>query len=147
MRVETKHALVRPLQRYLVNPPVRLLLRLGAAPGYALLETRGRVTGQIRTTPVGEGREGRVFWIVAEHGTHADYVRNIRACPDVRVRLRAGRRFVWVPGTAELLPGDDPYARQRALVRRHPLRALNAAVVRAMGTELLTVRIDLHPPS
>jgi len=34
-------------------------------------------------------------------------------------------------------------ARQRALSRWHPLRALNAAVVRVMATDLLTVRVDL----
>ena len=39
---------------------------------------------------------------------------------------------------------DDPYARQRSLSRWHPLRALNAAVVRVMGTDLLTVRVDLE---
>jgi hypothetical protein len=43
------------------------------------------------------------------------------------------------------LDDDDPYARQRFLSRRHPLRALNAAVVRLMGSDLLTIRIDLEP--
>jgi hypothetical protein len=35
------------------------------------------------------------------------------------------------------MPDDDPRARQRSM------RKLNAAVVRAIGTDLLTVRIDL----
>lgn len=53
-------------------------------------------------------------------------------------------------GTAHILPDDDPYARQRRLSRRHPLRAMNMAVVRIMGTSLLTIRIDLDaagPPN
>jgi hypothetical protein len=62
----------------------------------------------------------------------------------VRLKLRRGWRFAWVNGTAHLLPDDDPYARQRRLSRWHPLRALNLAVVRIMGTNLLTIRIDLH---
>ena len=143
--VRLKRAVVAPVQRYLINPPVRLLLRAGLMPlGYALLETRGRVTGLPRTTPVGNGLQGGTFWVIAEHGLQAGYVRNIQRCPHVRVRLRRGWRFVWMTGTAHLLPADDPYARQRRLSRWHPLRALNLAVVRIMGTDLLTIRIDLH---
>ena len=142
--VRLKRAVVAPVQRYLINPPVRLLLRAGLMPlGYALLETRGRVTGLPRTTPVGNGLQGGTFWVIAEHGLQAGYVRNIQRCPHVRVRLRRGWRFVWMTGTAHLLPADDPYARQRRLSRWHPLRALNLAVVRIMGTHLLTIRIDL----
>lgn len=60
--VRLKRAVVAPVQRYLLNPPVRLLLRLGLMPlGYALLETRGRVTGLPRTTPVGNGLQGGTF--------------------------------------------------------------------------------------
>jgi len=140
-----KRAVVAPAQRYLINPPVRLLLRAGLMPlGYALLETRGRNSGLPRTTPVGNGLDGDTFWVIAEHGLRAGYVRNIQRCPHVRVKLRRGWRFTWVTGTAHLLPGDDPYARQRRLSRWHPLRALNLAVVRIMGTDLLTIRIDLH---
>ena len=140
-----KRAVVAPVQRYLINPPVRLLLRLGLMPlGYALLETRGRVTGLPRATPVGNGLQDGTFWVIAEHGLQAGYVRNIQRYPQVRVKLRQGWRFAWVNGTAHLVPDDDPYARQRRLSRWHPLRALNLAVVRIMGTNLLTIRIDLH---
>ena len=143
--VRLKRAVVAPVQRYLINPPIRLLLRLGVMPlGYALLETRGRVTGLPRTTPVGNGLHGGTFWVIAEHGLQAGYVRNIQRCPQVRLKLRRGWRFVWVTGTAHLLPDDDPYGRQRRLSRWHPLRAMNLAVVRIMGTNLLTIRIDLH---
>ncbi|WST72566.1 nitroreductase family deazaflavin-dependent oxidoreductase [Streptomyces uncialis] len=142
-----KRALITPVQRYLINPPIRLLLRIGLMPlGYALLESRGRVSGRRRATPVGNGREGDTFWVIAEHGRRAGYVRSMQQNPQVRVRLRQGWRFVWRDGTAHLLPDDDPYARQRQLGRFHPPpRALNAVVVRVMGTtELMTVRIDLH---
>ena len=140
-----KRRIIRPLQRYLINPPIRLLLAIGVLPlGYALIETTWRVSGRQRRTPVGNGLIGTTFWIVAEHGHHADYVRNLASDPQVRVKVRRGLRPVWCAGTAHVLEDDDPYARQRLLGRWHPLRALNAAVVRVMGTDLVTIRIDLH---
>ena len=81
-----KRRVVHILQKYLFNPPVKFLFALGTArPGYALLETVGRKTGKIRRTPVGDGRVGAQFWIVAEHGRKAGYVRNIEATPRVCV--------------------------------------------------------------
>jgi deazaflavin-dependent oxidoreductase (nitroreductase family) len=139
-----KHRFVHVLQKYVLNPPIRLLFALQIVPpGYALLETVGRVSGKPRRTPVGNGVIGETFWIVTEHGRKAGYVRNIERNARVRVRFRHGLRLRWRTGTAHLLPEDDPRARQRALGRGHPLRALNALAVRGLGTELLTVRIDL----
>jgi deazaflavin-dependent oxidoreductase (nitroreductase family) len=88
-----KHRIVHALQKYLLNPPIKLLLALGLAPpGYALLETIGRKTGKTRRTPVGDGRVGKQFWIVAEHGRKAGYVCNIERNPRVRLKLRNGLR-------------------------------------------------------
>ena len=130
-----KRRLSTALARYVVNPIVSRAIELGLVRGWALLETRGRKTGLPRTTPVGNGLIGDTFWIVAEHGPKAGYVRNIEADPRVRVLVR--RR--WRSGTAQVLPDDDPIARQRSLP------GLNARLVRLMGTELLTIRIDLDP--
>jgi deazaflavin-dependent oxidoreductase (nitroreductase family) len=139
-----KVLLVRAVQRWTINPLVRVLLPIGVNPlGLAILETHGRVSGRPRRTPVGNGRMGDTFWIIAEHGTRAGYVRNIQDDPHVRVRLRTGLRYRWRPGIAEILPGDDPLARQRRIVRWHPLRALNAVNVRVLGADLLTVRVRL----
>ena len=141
-----KLRLVRALQRYLFNPPIKLLFRLGAVPpGYALLETVGRRSGRPRRTPVGNGLVGDTFWIVAEHGPRAAYVLNLQANPRVRVKLRQGWRVVWRTGKAQVLPDDDPRERQRQLAGRSLSRRLNAFVVRALGTDLATVRIDLDP--
>lgn len=139
-----KRWLVARLQRFVLNPPIRLLLRIGVPLGYALVETTGRVSGKPRRTPVGNGRMGDTFWIVAEHGYQAGYVKNIVHDPRVRIRMRDGWRFRWFTGVASVV-ADDPYARQRTLSRWRPLRALNAMVVRVMGTHLLTIRIDLDP--
>jgi deazaflavin-dependent oxidoreductase (nitroreductase family) len=143
-RERVKLESVRVVQRYLVNPPVRAAFGLGLIPpGYALLETIGRRSGRPRQTPVGDGLVGDTFWIVAEHGRRAAYVRNIEADPHVRVRVRVGRSVAWRTGVATVLPDDDPYVRQRQLGQMSFSRRLNASVVRVMGTELLTVRIDL----
>jgi len=139
-----KHRIVHILQKYLFNPPVKFLFAIGVAlPGRALLETTGRKTGKLRRIPVGNGLVGGQFWIVAEHGQKAAYVRNIMDNPRVRLKLRDGLRARWHTGTAHLLLDDDPCERQRWLKTQLPGSASNAAAVRFFGTQLLTVRIDL----
>ena len=140
-----KVLLVRTLQRYTLNPLMRLLLAIGVNPfGLAILETRGHASGKIRRVPVGNGRKGDSFWIIAEHGTRAGWIRNIRHDPRVRVRLRVGLRYRWVNGIATVRPDDDPLARQRQIIAWHPLRALNAINVRVLGADLLTVHVQLQ---
>jgi hypothetical protein len=69
-----KYRVVQALQKYLLNPPLKLLFRFGLIPpGYALIETVGRKSGRARRTPVGDGRVDGTFWIVAEHGERAGY--------------------------------------------------------------------------
>jgi deazaflavin-dependent oxidoreductase (nitroreductase family) len=141
-----KILIVRTFQRWIINPLMRALLAIGLNPlGLAILETRGRTSGRLRRTPVGNGRKGNSFWIIAEHGLRAGYVRNIQHDPRVRVRLRVGWRHRWIPGIATILPNDDALARQRRIIRWHPLRTLNAINVRVLGADLLTVHIQLLP--
>jgi deazaflavin-dependent oxidoreductase (nitroreductase family) len=121
-----KRRVVHGVQRYVVNP-------IGRRLPVTMLETTGRKTGQPRRTAVGGRVVDNQFWMVSEHGGHSHYVLNIKADPAVRVRIH-GR---WRSGTAHLLPDDDPVARLRLLP------GLNSSVVRAMGSELLTIRIDL----
>lgn len=139
-----KRHIVHILQKYLFNPPVKMLFAIGVAvPGRALLETTGRKTGKARRIPVGIGLVGKQFWIVAEHGQNAAYVRNMMANPRVRLKLRNGMGARWHSGIAHVLTDDDPRERQRWLAKEVPGSASNAAAVRFFGTQLLTVRIDL----
>lgn len=141
-----KRRVVHFLQKYVFNPPVKLLFVLGVVPpGYALLETVGRRTGKSRRTPVGDGLVGQEFWLVAEHGRKAGYVRNLEQNPRVRLKLRSGLSARWHAGTAHILPDDDARERQHWLAARLPRSKSNAAAVRLFGTDLLTVRIDLDP--
>ncbi len=131
----TKRNVSRFITNRLVNPIVRPLLEHGLAPRtHALLETTGRKSGLPRRVPVGNGLRGDHFWVVTEHGRAADYVKNIEKDP--RVRVKVGRR--WREGTAHLLPDDDTAARLRFLKR-----PVNDALVRVVGTEHMTIRIDL----
>jgi deazaflavin-dependent oxidoreductase (nitroreductase family) len=143
-RLETKRRLASGTAKYVFNPVVRGLFRLNLpAPGTAILETIGRRSGRPRRNPVTNGLDDGVFWIVAEHGRRASYVRNIESHP--RVRVRTGRR--WRNGTARLIPDDDPRERLRYIASRRPITRLNTATVRLMQTALLTIRIDLdHLP-
>jgi deazaflavin-dependent oxidoreductase (nitroreductase family) len=135
----TKRRVSRAVTTRFVNPPVRWALeRIPRRTGWAVLETTGRRTGRPRRTPVGDGLRGDHFWIVTEHGWSAHYVRNIQADARVRVNI-AGR---WRTGTAHILPDDDPYRRLRWL-----RRPVNDAALLLVGTEQLTVRIDLDPPA
>ncbi|QWF85940.1 nitroreductase/quinone reductase family protein [Amycolatopsis sp. CA-230715] len=124
---DLKFRAVTALQRWVANP-VTTRLR-----GQCLLETTGRKSGRPRRTPIGGRRTGRDFWFVSEHGHRSQYVRNILAEPEVRVRI-GGR---WQHGVAHLVPEDDAAARLRKLPR------LNSAAVRAVGTDLLSVRVEL----
>ncbi|MFJ9680044.1 nitroreductase/quinone reductase family protein [Streptomyces sp. NPDC101194] len=124
---DLKFRAVTAFQRHVANPLTRRLR------SQTLLETTGRTSGLPRPTPVGGRRVGREFWLVSEYGEKSHYIRNIQADPRVRVRI-GGR---WHTGTAHLLPEDDARARLKKLPR------YNSAAVRALGTDLLTVRVDL----
>ena len=124
--MDLKRQFVHRVQRLVVNP-------IGRQLPVTMLETTGRKSGQPRRTAVGGKVIDNQFWMVSEHGSHSDYVHNIKANPAVRVRLGGE----WRSGTAHLLPDDD------AVQRLGNLPRLNSAVVRVMGSDLLTIRVDL----
>jgi deazaflavin-dependent oxidoreductase (nitroreductase family) len=130
----TKQRRVRLVQRWLLNPPMRVLTYLGLLRHHAVLETTGRRTGRSRRTVVGIARQpDAVLWIVAEHGRRAGYVRNLDAEPNVRIHL--GRR--WQRGAARLVDNDNIDARLQHFTSQH------TNVIGRFGTELATVRVDL----
>lgn len=123
---QLKRSVVHTAQRLVVNP-------IGRRSPMTMLETTGRKSGQPRRTAIGGRLVGDEFWLVSEHGEHSHYVLNIKANP--AVRLRVGGR--WRTGTAHLLPDDDVNARLKELP------GVNSALVRLMGSDLLTIRVDL----
>lgn len=123
----------RRFQQSFGNPFGRTVMRW--LPGWAVIETTGRTTGQPRRVPVGGRRIGNSFWMVAVDPAEAAYVRNIAA--DARVRVLIGRR--WRNGEAHLSPGDDPRTR---MFRLNPVNGLFIALA---GRDHLTIRVDLEP--
>lgn len=132
------------LQQRVVNPVVLLAWRLGIPPpGDALLETTGRRTGRPRYTPVCNGLDGQAFWLVAQDGRRADWVRNIEANPRVRVKVASWPRTRWLAGTAQILDDDNTRERLRILGQANLARRLCFCTSAALNTSPLTVRIDL----
>lgn len=80
------------------------------------------------------GLEGDTLWIVAEHGRRAGHVRKPRGQP---ARPREARRRL-ADRHCSHIPDDDPRERLREMGLR-----FNALVMRTIGTELLSERIDL----
>ncbi len=140
----TFRARVTRLSERLANPIIRTAVRLGIAPrAFALIETTGRRSGLPRRTPVGNGLDGDVFWIVSEHGERAGYVKNLIAKPTVRVKVPRRR---WRTGTATIVPNDDGIARRRELDRANGLVGrFDGVIFRASADDVCTIRVDLDP--
>jgi deazaflavin-dependent oxidoreductase (nitroreductase family) len=144
-RLPARDRTIDLLQKLVVNPLDKLAFALGVPPpGDALLETTGRLSGRPRVTPVCDGQEGDTFWIIAQRGRDADFVRNIEA--DQRVRVKGSLTPEgWRAGTAHVLDEDDPEERMRVLSRGNRWRRLCLQTSGAAATSPLTVRIDLDP--
>ena len=113
-----------------VNPLARPLS--GIAPWWVLLETTGRQSGQPRRTPLATGpvKDG-ALWLIAVHGRHALWVKNLETTPAVRVKV-GGR---WREGTASVHPYDPGFAATfNAYARSGP---------RMVGIDPVFVRVDL----
>ncbi|MFI5507978.1 nitroreductase/quinone reductase family protein [Mycobacterium sp. NPDC051804] len=125
---EVRDRITTVFQNNVANPLMRLM------PFQTLLETTGRKSGEPRRTPLDGSRVGDQFWFVSEFGDKSQYVKNIQADPQVRVRLKGK----WHSGTAHLVPDDDPHERLRSLPK------FNSFGVRTFGTNLLTIRVDFN---
>jgi deazaflavin-dependent oxidoreductase (nitroreductase family) len=114
----------------LFNPIARRLA--GIAPWWVVLETTGRRSGRPRQVPLARGPvDGNVAWLIAVHGEHSAFARNVVAEPRVRLKLR-GR---WREGTARLEPLDEEIVgRFNVYARMGPP---------AVGIEPRLVRVEL----
>ena len=69
---------------------------------YLYLTTTGRRTGLPREIEIWFTERDSRFYIIAEHGERANWVRNIRANPQVQVRVG----YLRLHGTARLVDGE-----------------------------------------
>lgn len=123
----------RAIGRYLLNPTVKALGRLGLRTTLATeLETTGRKSGQARRVPVSAQFDDQGAWVISQHGTRSGWGRNIVDNPNVLIQQ--GNR--WRSGVAKFRPDDDVVARGRKFGR------VGAKVVKSLETTPVSVRID-----
>jgi deazaflavin-dependent oxidoreductase (nitroreductase family) len=123
----------RAIGRYLLNPSVKVLGRLGLRTAMATeLETTGRKSGQARRVPVSAQFDDQGAWVISQHGTRSGWGRNIVDNPNIRIQQ--GNR--WRSGVAAFRPDDDVVARGRKFGR------VGAKVVKTLETTPVSVRID-----
>jgi deazaflavin-dependent oxidoreductase (nitroreductase family) len=108
--------------RWLVRGPVWLYrARLGAllGPRFLMLEHTGRKSGTRRyvVLEVVEHRSPRTYLVVSGFGDRAQWFRNIRASPKVRVYTLSRRP---APATARIFPPEEAAAALTAYSAHHP---------------------------
>ncbi|MFC9964292.1 nitroreductase family deazaflavin-dependent oxidoreductase [Nocardia ignorata] len=137
-RSRRKFSIERAVGRYVANPLVRGLRRIGVATTMATeLETVGRKTGKVRRVPVAAAFDDSGAWLISQHGTRAGWTANITADP--QISIRQGPR--WRTGTAHLVPDDDVVARARTFVSHPAFAGLASAAFRALQSAPVSVRI------
>jgi deazaflavin-dependent oxidoreductase (nitroreductase family) len=101
-------------------------------PWLVVLETTGRRSGKPRRTPLARGPiEEGIAWLIAVHGRHSTWVRNLESSPQVRMQVA----LRWQTGTASVLLLDPKTLKRFNLYARSGPRTL--------GIDPLLVRVDL----
>lgn len=133
-----KFRIERRVGRYLANPLVSALARLGVNTTLATdLQTTGRKTGKVRQVPVAACFDDSGAWVISQHGSRSGWGANITANPQVRIRQGSQ----WRSGVARFEPDDDVTARARTFASRPLFAGLAAATFRALASTPISVRI------
>ena len=129
----------RLIGRYLANPTVALLGRLGIRTTFATeLETTGRKSGARRRVPVSANFDDAGAWVISQHGRRSGWALNIADDPKVLIR----QRNRWRSGIARFEPDDDPAVRASTFATSRLLSPVVAATFRALQSDPISVRID-----
>jgi deazaflavin-dependent oxidoreductase (nitroreductase family) len=143
--ISTRDAAVRKFRReriigrYLANPTVALLGRLGIRTTFATdLETTGRKSGERRRVPVSANFDETGAWVISQHGRRSGWALNITADPKVLIR----QRNRWRAGVARFEPDDDPAVRASTFATSRLLAPVVRATFRALQSDPISVRID-----
>ncbi|MFC9896358.1 nitroreductase family deazaflavin-dependent oxidoreductase [Nocardia sp. NPDC127579] len=137
-RAARKFRRERTLGRYVMNPMVRLLDRVGVRTTFATeIETIGRKSGRPRRVPVSVLFDADGAWMICQHGMRSGWGRNLAADP--RISVRQGDR--WRSGIAEFLPEDDVVARAGTFAPHPALAPLARSMFATLETAPVTVRV------
>ena len=129
----------RIIGRYLANPTVAFLSRLGVRTTFATeLETTGRKSGARRRVPVSAKFDDSGAWVISQHGRRSGWAFNIEADPKVLIR----QRNRWRSGIARFEPDDDPALRASTFATSRLLAPVVRATFRALQSDPISVRID-----
>ncbi|GAY17116.1 nitroreductase family deazaflavin-dependent oxidoreductase [Mycobacterium sp. shizuoka-1] len=132
----------RLIGRYIANPAVTLLQRLGVRTTFATeLQTMGRKTRRWRSVPVSARFDATGAWVISQHGRRSGWALNVADDPNVRIR----QGDHWRNGSAHFVPDDDPAARARSFATSRWLQPLVTATFKALQSDPISVRIDFVP--
>jgi deazaflavin-dependent oxidoreductase (nitroreductase family) len=114
-----------------------------AAEDYLYLSTTGRVSGALHRIEIWFGLQGQTAYVLSGGGDRSDWVRNLRANPSVRVRIRDRD----LAATARVLePGTDEDALARKLLFEK-YAGSGSGDLTAWRDSALPVALDLHEGS
>ncbi|HEX8581272.1 MAG TPA: nitroreductase family deazaflavin-dependent oxidoreductase [Acidimicrobiales bacterium] len=105
---------------------------------FCYLTTTGRVTGRQHTIEIWFAVVDGRAWLLSGGGDRADWVRNLRADP--RVRLRVGDEEV--AATATVVDGDDDDGRARRLLAAKYQGWAEGRPLSGWATSSLLVAVD-----
>jgi deazaflavin-dependent oxidoreductase (nitroreductase family) len=93
------------------------LASLGDEP-FCYVSTRGRVTGKAHTIEIWFALRNSTIFVLSGTGDRSDWVRNVRADPEVRVRIGAAE----FDGLARIVtdPEEDAWARDALVAKYQP---------------------------
>ncbi|NTY63400.1 nitroreductase/quinone reductase family protein [Mycolicibacterium sphagni] len=129
----------RIIGRYVANPAVALLRRLGVRTTFATeLQTMGRKSGGWRSVPVSAGFDATGAWLISQHGHRSGWALNVADDPNVRI----WQKDRWRSGIAHFVPDDDPVARVRTFATSPLVSPLVTATFKALQSDPISVRID-----
>jgi deazaflavin-dependent oxidoreductase (nitroreductase family) len=127
MAPRTRLAFLRPFTTRVVNPLTRLVA--GWLPMFGILRYRGRKSGKEYRTPMNVFRQGDEYVFALTYGAEVQWVKNILAAGEVRLRSMGRDRRLVEPRVY-----SDPTRRDMPFPVRQLLGLLNV-------TEFLRMRI------
>jgi len=122
----TLNAVIEPLVR------AGVVIPLPCPQSLIVLETRGRTTGQLRSTPLVAVIVGDLAVIGTVRARRSHWIRNAAVSPNLRYfrfgRAREAQAFVFIPGERELVLGAmSPLARLVGAAMQPSAEAANFA--------------------